>query len=326
MYNVSTVGLIEYLSRDLGAKVVQTHASWVLITPDVVYKIKKPVNFGFLDYSTLEKRKENCQKEVILNRRLCPHIYLGVVPISLVDGRYMLEDDSNVVEYAVKMKRIPEDSLLINRLPRTTQEDVRMVARLLVDFHAKAERRDEWGRLEVMKFNTDENFVQTEKYVGITIEREAYNYIKKRVEEFYTKYEDIFEKRIREGKIRDGHGDIRLEHIAFLKEGVCIFDCIEFNDRFRCGDVINDMCFLSMELDFYSRRDLSEAYEEEYKKLSKDEDFDLLLNFFKSYRAYVRGKVYSFMLDDPQVEDKEKYRDLARKMFALSLEYTKRMP
>ncbi len=318
--------MIEQLSKSLSAEVLQTHTSWVLLLEKVVYKIKKPVNFGFLDYSTLEKRLENCKKELELNRRLCGWVYMDVVPISYVDGEYRIEDPSNPVEYAVKMRRIPEERLLKNMLSKVSQEDMKELARHIANFHAKAERRDEFGRLEVMKFNTDENFLQTEKYIGITIDKEDYEFIKEKTEDFYRKYSDLFEKRIKDGRIKDGHGDIRLEHVAFLEEGICVFDCIEFNDRFRCGDVVNDMCFLSMELELVGRRDLSQVYEEEYKKITQDEEFDLFLPFFKCYRAYVRGKVNSFLLDDPHYEKKDEAKKLARRLFKLSRSYAETIP
>ncbi len=318
--------MIEQLSKSLSAEVLQTHTSWVLLLEKVVYKIKKPVNFGFLDYSTLEKRLENCKKELELNRRLCGWVYMDVVPISYVDGEYRIEDPSNPVEYAVKMRRIPEERLLKNMLSKVSQEDMKELARHIANFHAKAERRDEFGRLEVMKFNTDENFLQTEKYIGITIDKEDYEFIKEKTEDFYRKYSDLFEKRIKDGRIKDGHGDIRLEHVAFLEEGICVFDCIEFNDRFRCGDVINDICFLSMELELVGRRDLSQVYEEEYKKITQDEEFDLFLPFFKCYRAYVRGKVNSFLLDDPHYEKKDEAKKLARRLFKLSRSYAETIP
>jgi len=313
--------MIEELSKELGAKVIQTHTSWVLLLEDIVYKIKKPVNFGFLDYSTIEKRLENCKKEVELNRRLCQWVYISVVPISFIGNRYVIEDFSSPVEYAVKMRRIPEDRLLKNILPEVSKEDMKRLARHIANFHLKAERKDEFGRLEVMKFNTDENFMQTEKYIGITIKKEDYEYIKEKTNQFYEKYKSLFEKRIRDGRIRDGHGDIRLEHVAFLQEGICVFDCIEFNDRFRCGDMLNDMCFLSMELDMMERKDLSKAYEEEYRRMTKDEEFDLFLPFFKCYRAYVRGKVNSFLLDDPHYTQKGKAKALAQRLFELSKMY-----
>lgn len=276
---------------------------------------------GFWTTPPLKKRLENCKKEVELNRRLCQWVYIGVVPISFIGNRYVIEDFSSPVEYAVKMRRIPEDRLLKNILPEVSKEDMKRLARHIANFHLKAERKDEFGRLEVMKFNTDENFMQTEKYIGITIKKEDYEYIKEKTNQFYEKYKSLFEKRIRDGRIRDGHGDIRLEHVAFLQEGICVFDCIEFNDRFRCGDMLNDMCFLSMELDMMERKDLSKAYEEEYRRMTKDEEFDLFLPFFKCYRAYVRGKVNSFLLDDPHYTQKGKAKALAQRLFELSKMY-----
>ncbi len=319
--------LISYLQKELDADLVQTHISWVLIPKhkEFVLKIKKPVNFGFLDYTTLEKRKENCEKEVKLNRRLCPWIYEGVIPISKVGEKYLLNDDSNVVEYAVKMKYLPQDTLLVNRLNKTTEEDMKNIARRVAEFHQKAQPKPEYGKLKVIKYNTDENFEQTKPFVGITIDEETYNFIKTKTDEFYKKYASLFEKRIKENKIRDGHGDIRLEHVAFLPQGICIFDCIEFNDRFRYGDQINDMCFLSMELDYRGYPHLAKTYEETYKELTgeRDEEFYPLLNFYKAYRAYVRGKVTSFLLNDPHIDrtQKEKIKETASKFFKLAKTY-----
>jgi aminoglycoside phosphotransferase family enzyme len=319
--------LIDYLLKKLDGELIQTHISWIIIPADKSYvlKIKKPVNFGFLDYSTLEKRKLYCQKEVELNRRLCPWVYLGVVPISKKGSDYILDSEENVCEYAVKMRYIEPQSLLINRLNNLAEEDIKRVAHRVADFDRKVPTRDEFGKPEVIKYNTDENFEQTKPFVGVTVDRETYEGIKERTERFYRDYEKLLLKRVEGGKIRDGHGDIRLEHVAFLPEGVCIFDCIEFNDRFRYGDVINDMCFLSMELDYYNKGGLAEVYEETYKELmgEKDEEFYPLLNFYKAYRAYVRGKVTSFLLNDAGIEEgeKERIKERAKRFFQLSLDY-----
>jgi len=164
--------------------------------------------------------------------------------------------------------------------------------------------------------------------LGITINEGDYEFIKNRTNRFYEVYKDLFEKRINEGKIRDGHGDIRTEHVAFLEDGICIFDCIEFNDRFRYSDVLNDMCFLSMELEYFGREDLAKAYEEAYREFTKDEDFEIMLPFFKCYRAYVRGKVNSFLLDDPGLKEEEKKEAKARaeKFFKLAKKYAESIP
>ena len=323
--------LIRYLLKELNGELVQTHVSWVIIPSHkrFVLKIKKPVNFGFLDYSTLEKRKSYCEKEVELNRRLCPWVYEGVVPISKVGDRYILGDNSNVVEYAVKMRYIPPERLLINRLNEVSNDEIKKVALRVADFHQKAKEVPEYGKIEVIKYNTDENFEQTKPFIGITIDRDLYEEIKEKTNRFYRDYKELFQKRIEEGKIRDGHGDIRLEHVAFLDGGICIFDCIEFNDRFRYGDVINDMCFLSMELDFYGRPDLAKVYEETYKTAmgEKDEEFYPLLNFYKAYRAYVRGKVTSFLLNDEGIPEKQKdqIKEKAKKLFTLAGEYLRKV-
>ncbi|NPB05512.1 MAG: phosphotransferase [Aquificae bacterium] len=323
--------MVEKLAKDLDAEVLQTHISWILIPSDkrFVLKIKKPVNFGFLDYTTLEKRKHFCRKEVELNRRLCPQVYEGVVPVSKVGDRFVVGDDSNPVEYAVKMKFVPPERLLVNRLDRTSPRELEKVARRLAEFHQRAEEVPEYGKIEAVKFNTDENFEQTKPFVGITISKETYERTKELTDRFYRDYADLFERRIKGGKIRDGHGDVRLEHVAFLDDGVCILDCIEFNDRFRYGDQINDMAFLAMELDYAGRPDLARAYEEAYKRLAgeRDEEFYPLLNFYKAYRAFVRGKVTSFLLNDPHVsrEEKERAKERAKKFFDLSLEYLNRV-
>ncbi|RTZ59127.1 MAG: gluconokinase [Gammaproteobacteria bacterium] len=323
--------LINYLLKKLDGKLIQTHVSWVIIPSDrsFVLKIKKPVNFGFLDYSTLEKRKLYCQKEVELNRRLCRWVYLGVIPISKKGEDYILGSEENVCEYAVKMRYIDPERLLINRLNTLSEEDIKLVAQRVAQFHKKVPTFGDFGKPEVIKYNTDENFEQTKPFVGVTIDRETYEGIKERTERFYRDFEKLFLKRVEEGKIRDGHGDIRLEHVAFLPEGVCIFDCIEFNERFRYGDIINDMCFLSMELDLYGRSDLAKVYEETYKELmgEKDEEFYPLLNFYKAYRAYVRGKVTSFLLNDEGIppQEKEQIKEKAKRFFQLSLDYLKRV-
>jgi aminoglycoside phosphotransferase family enzyme len=199
------------------------------------------------------------------------------------------------------------------------------IAQRVAEFHQKAKPYPEYGKIEVIKFNTDENFEQTKPFIGLTIDKTTYEEIKELTDRFYRDYKNLFLKRVEEEKIRDGHGDIRLEHVAFLPQGICIFDCIEFNDRFRIGDVINDMCFLSMELDYLGHRDLAKAYEEAYKRLAneRDEDFYPLLNFYKAYRAYVRGKVTSFLLNDPHIPEtqKQEAKKRAKKFFELSLNY-----
>ena len=291
-------------------ELVQTQISYVLIAGEYVYKIKKPVDMGFLDYSTLEKRLYLCQREIELNRRLCADTYLGVIPISLENGRAVLGGKGAAKEYAVKMRRLPQDRMMDALLPqnKVTVEMVEQVADVIAAFHAKAatspEITKEGGITAVIK-NTSENFGQTEKYFGIIIEPETYNRIKDCTEGFLKNNRSLFLKRMREGKVRDCHGDLHANHICFYK-GICIYDCIEFIDRLRYTDTAADIAFLAMDLDHYHRPDLSKSFIEAYVKKSGDIESFKLLNFYKCYRAYVRGKVGCFQYEDQYISNTEK--------------------
>ncbi|MGC8588515.1 MAG: gluconokinase, partial [Hydrogenobaculum sp.] len=311
--------VVFYLKDKLKGELIQTHSSFVIITDDVVYKIKKPVNFGFLDYSTLEKRKLYSYKELEINKRLCSDIYIDVLPISKIDDGYEFSD-KNIVEYAVKMKRVNDELFMINRLKDLTNKDIENVAKRVARFHLETKKVYDFDVYNQMKFNTDENFEQTKEFIGKTIEQEDYDFIKDKVNSFYQKHKDLFYKRQKEGYVVDGHGDIRLEHVVMVKD-ICIMDAIEFNDRFRIQDQINDMCFLSMELELKGYKDFAKIYEDTYKNATKDKDFEIFLDFYKCYRAYVRGKVTSFLLNDPHVENKDSVVESAKRFFKLAKEY-----
>ncbi len=304
-----------YPDAPQGVELAQTQMSFVFLTDNYVYKVKKPVNLGFLDYTTLKKRRFFCQREVELNRRLCPDVYLGVVPITQDKGNILPGGQGEVIEYAVKMRRLPQgammDVLLTNN--QVSPEMVASVARRLAEFHQKAETSvniGTFGNLNTITQNTDENFIQTEKYIGITISQEQYQHIKEYTNNFIKKNVPLFHKRIADGRIRDCHGDLHAAHICFLN-GICIYDCIEFNDRFRYCDVASEVAFLAMDLDYYGRTDLSQSFVNAYIAKSQDRELLQLLNFYKCYRAYVRGKVESFKLDDPHIPEEEKTKILA---------------
>jgi aminoglycoside phosphotransferase family enzyme len=306
---------------------VQTQMSFVFLTGEYVYKIKKPVDLGYLDYTTLEKRHFFCHQELELNRRLCPSAYLAVVQVVEVKGELRIESEGKAVEYAVKMKQLPQDRMMDVLLPRgqVTPEMVTKVAEKLVDFHRKAETNEEiaaFGRLDVIRQNSDENFAQTENYIGLTIFRAKYERIKGYTDDFIKSNAGLFEKRVREGRIKDCHGDLHAAHICFT-EDVCIYDCIEFNDRFRYSDVASEVAFLAMDLDRYQQAGLSRHLVNTYVELSHDAELLKLLNFYKCYRAYIRGKVESFKLDDPYIPQEEKAKVLtaAQSYFQLAKSY-----
>lgn len=308
--------------------VVQTHISIVFVADDFVYKIKKPVDFGFLDFSTLEKRLFYCQQEVKLNRRLSQDIYLEVLPV-MFDGdtHSFKKGDGKVVEYAVKMRRIPDDKLMKSLFKRNelSKNHLEKIAEVLAKFHLNAATNAkiaEFGKPERFKFNTDENFEQVEQYIDTIISKKEFNAIKQWTNTFFETNRDLFLKRIKEGKIRDCHGDLHMEHICFT-ENLSIIDCIEFNDRFRYSDSIADIAFLLMDLEYHKGENHTRILWDAYKKSALEHDVDSLLIFYKVYRAFVRGKVNSFQVDDDAIsfEKKEEAIQTAKKYFKLAYSY-----
>ncbi len=308
----------------------QTHISFVFLTRNFVYKVKKAVDFGFLDFSTLEKRRFFCEKELDLNRRLCGDMYLEVVPVNRSDV-IKIRGDGVPVEYAVKMKRIPEEKIMTRLLEegKVDKNLVDRMAKIIAEFHLKAEtskRIGEFGSLPMIETNWRENFEQTKEFVGETISLERCQLIRDRVEEFMEGNVAFFGKRVAENRIRECHGDIHSGNI-FVADKIYIFDAIEFNERFRYCDVASEIAFLAMDLDFKDRSDLSSFFVERYVKYSGDRGVGKLLHFYKCYRAYVRGKVISFKLKDPSVgsEEKSAAKKEAKAYFKLATDYARQL-
>jgi len=308
-------------------ELVQTHISFVFLTRRFVYKVKKAVNLGFLDFTTLEKRRFFCEKELELNRRLCGDMYLEVVPINKADV-IKIKGAGETVEYAVKMKRMPQEKMM-NRLLEENKVDNRLIdriAKIIADFHSKAEtnkRISEFGSSSI-ETNWKENFEQTEEFVGVTLSAEDFKLIRGKINAFMKNNVLLFEKRKTEGRIRDCHGDVHSGNI-FVTNGIYIFDAIEFNERIRFTDVAADVAFLAMDLDFRERPNLSSFFVERYVEYSGDRELMRLLPFYKCYRAYVRGKVTSFELKDPNVsgEEKKSARKEAKAYFKLASTYAR---
>lgn len=311
-------------------KIIQTHISYVFVLDQVVYKIKKPVDFGFLDFTTLEKRRHFCEKEIELNRRLCPELYLGVEPVVRTPEGYRIGGEGEVVDYAVKMKRMPEEGMMSNLLKKNSvnEKHIDLVVEALVEFYKNARTGpgvNEYGSIETVRFNTEENFSQTAPYVGIAIPSHRYEHIISYTRDFIESNRDLFERRIREGRIREGHGDLYSQNICFKDtEKVYIFDCIEFNERFRSGDVASEVAFLSMDLDYHNRQDLSEYFVKRFVERTGDRDLLKVLDFYKTYRAYVRGKIGCFTYSSDEVPEETRTLALedARRYFNLAYRYT----
>ena len=310
-------------------KIIQTHISYVAITNNFAYKIKKPIDFGFLDFSTLEKRKYFCEEEIKLNRRLCPEIYLDVVSITRKNDELELNGSGEIIDYAVKMKKFSQDFIL-DKLIKKNQIDEKIIDKIvdiLVNFYKSTKSTDEiknFGTAKAVKYNTDENFEQTKEFIDITIERNIFEFIKKTTNEFLLVNKNFFNHRAQNGFIKDCHGDLHSGNIVILdNKKICIFDCIEFNHRFRYADVASDIAFLSMDLDFLGQPYLSSYLIEKYIEKSKDKNMFYVLNFYKCYRAYVRGKVTSFKLNDPNIDkiQREEITKVAKKYFNLAYYY-----
>jgi aminoglycoside phosphotransferase family enzyme/predicted kinase len=307
----------------------QTHISYLLFTPEFVYKIKKPVDFGFLDFTTLEKRRHFCFEEVRLNRRLAPDVYLGVVEITSRDGRVYMEGTGETIEYAVKMRRLRPETILeeMLKIDTVTEETIEGIAETIADFHKGAETNEKisgFGTPEVIKRNIDENFSQTTAFISGIISQALFDSIRGYTEGFIAEKKKLFLRRVDKGFIRDCHGDIHCEHIS-IGERINIIDCIEFNERFRFSDVVADIAFLSMDLDFHNRSDLAKKLDRAYFRASGDRGGTELMNFYKSYRAYIRGKVEGFKYLEPEVPEVERQAACinARHHFHLAGQYAR---
>jgi aminoglycoside phosphotransferase family enzyme/predicted kinase len=303
----------------------ETHISWVILAGPFAYKIKKPVDYGFLNFATVRRRLADCEDEVRLNRRLCPDVYLGIVEVVERDGSLFMGGPGFPVEPAVWMRRLPERGMLPAMLARQAvgSQLVRRIARQLAELHAGAATGpgvDEYGSLAAVRANWDESFCQTTRFIGRTISRATHARIVSFAERFLAENRVLFPQRVSEGRIREGHGDLHAGSICVEGRHVQLFDCLEFAPRFRCADVAADVAFLAMDLDHFGRADLSADFVDEYVRRSGDGDLPRLLDFYKCYRAYVRGKVISLRLDEPELApadrsaieaDAQAYFDLA---------------
>ena len=311
-------------------RLVQTHISFVLLAGDYVYKFKKPVDFGFLDFSTLEKRKHCCEQELVLNRRLCPEIYLDLITVNKEKEEFSLNGDGEVVEYGVKMARMPEEKMMVNiiRSGQLERTHIDNLVSVLVPFYEKAYRSEEidkFGTADAVGVNVLENFDQTKDFVGNnSLSRQQFDTISSYAREFLAR-SDKFEERISNGKIRDCHGDMYSANIC-LADKVYIYDCIEFNQRFRYCDVASDVAFLAMDLDFWGLEELSNYCINSFVNLSGDNGLAGMLDFSKCSRAYVRGKIGLFTASDPAVDEVVRQQNLeaAGKYFKLAERYATR--
>ncbi|TWJ19445.1 bifunctional aminoglycoside phosphotransferase/ATP-binding protein [Geobacter argillaceus] len=305
----------------------QTHVSWLLFTDRFVYKIKKPVDFGFLNFTTMDRRRFYCHEEVRLNSRLSHDLYEGVIEIRETPDGAVFDGTGRVIDYAVKMHRLPAERML-DRLVETEgvrSDRIRELGRIIADFHLGAARGSEisrHGELGTIRRNWTESLEQVAPFVPNCIPEQHLTTIRAWSERFMTEQAPLFAKRLAEGFIRDCDGDLHLGNIC-LTDRFHIFDCIEFNERFRYIDTAADLAFLLMDLDFHGRSDFGSLLLETYMAETGDGEIALLLDFYRVYRAFVRGKVTAFRLDDPATpqEERSRVQELATAYFRLARGY-----
>ncbi|HSP98973.1 MAG TPA: AAA family ATPase [Candidatus Dormibacteraeota bacterium] len=311
---------------------LQTHISYVLLAGDQVYKLKKPVRFAFLDFSTLERRRHFCEEEVRLNRRLAGDVYRGVLAIVPCDGGFAPApaDAAGAVEYAVHMRRLPAERVLARLLDTgaATAALIDRIAARLAAFHAGADAGPEIAHggdpAEIARL-MDEDFAEVVALHGDTISAADDAAIQRWCHARLAALEPLLRRRQAAGRIRDGHGDLHAEHIYCLEnDELVIVDCIEFNPGFRHRDVAADLAFLAMDLEYHGRRDLAARLIATYAERAADPELPALVPFYACQRAYIRGKVDSLKSREPEVEpaDAAAARASAGRHFALALRYT----
>lgn len=308
-------------------ELVETHISWVLLTGQFAYKIKKPVNFGFLDFSTLDKRKLYCEEELRLNRRLAPDLYLEVVSIFGSEDNPVLKGQGPAIEYAVKMRQFPQSSQL-DRLLEAGGLDSSIIDKLAAKvayFHLSnksAEMHSGFGDLEHIREPVLENFKHIRASINDSnIEPMVYmleSWSKQQLDELA----DAIRQRKQQGFVRECHGDMHLRNIALWDDDVIIFDCIEFNPNFYWIDVISEIAFLIMDLEDRNQSPLAQRFLNSYLEITGDYEGVRLLRFYKVYRAMVRAKVDALRTSQEQpgsleykqtVEDFLQYLNLAER-------------
>ncbi|MFS8855184.1 AAA family ATPase [Synechococcus sp. H55.2] len=310
-------------------QLIQTHISYILLTGDYAYKVKKPLDFGFLNFTTLEQRRHFCQEELRMNQRGAPGLYLQVLPIFQTNGRFQFSGSGELVEYALQMRQFPQEQLFSNLFERgeLTPALMEELGRVVAMFHAQAETNDyirSFGRPERVREAFDENYAQTQRYIGGPQTARQYRETRAYTDRFFAERQELFQQRIEQDRIRECHGDLHLRNICFWEGKILLFDCIEFNEAFRFVDVMYDVSYAVMDLDARYRPDLGNVYLNTYLEETGDWEGLKILPIYLNRQAYVRAKVTSFLLEDPTATEETKataFRTAAR-YYRLAWEYT----
>ncbi|MBK8970750.1 MAG: AAA family ATPase [Hahellaceae bacterium] len=306
--NLKRPALYDHPTNDFS--VLETHISWVLLTGDYVYKIKKPMNFGFLDFTTLDKRKFYCDEEVRLNRRLAPDIYLDTIAIyGSTESPRFVADGNPPIEYAVRMRQFDPSSVL-TQAQHPAKELSRLLTQVMVAvarFHetgcAVATLDQPFGSADAILAPVVQNFEQIQPLLQDAADLVLLEQIRTWSLKEHERLAPLMNERKHDGKVRECHGDMHFGNIAVVNQAPLVFDCIEFNEEFRWIDVINDVAFLLMDLDDRGESGLGCQLLNVYLEETGDYAGVALLNYYKAYRAMVRCKVALFTLGAPGLSD-----------------------
>jgi uncharacterized protein len=300
-------------------EVRQTHISVVFLAGDFAYKVKKPVALGFLDFSTLDRRLHFCREEVRLNRRLAPDVYLDVVPVISTPAGPRVAGAGDAIEWAVKMRRLPDAATLAARLRNgdVGPDLIEALARRVAAFHRAADPAPTAGRYEAVAKDIQDVLARAEPYADRVIPTAVFARVRTLFDEQLARRRPLIEARAARGMSRDGHGDLRLDHVYHFPDrpapgDLVVIDCIEFSDRLRAIDPVADMAFLAMDLAADGRRDLGRAFADAYFAEAGNTDGRDLLPLYTAYRAAVRGMVDELLLAEPEVPAADRERAVRR--------------
>ncbi len=310
-------------------EVLQTHISYIVLTGEYAYKFKKPLDLGFLDFSSLEKRKYYCQQELDLNQPIAPDIYLEVLPITQHHDTLELNGQGETVEYVLKMREFPQSALLseMEKAGELTESLLAELGKIVARFHQQSQTSDyirEFGNPAKIKEGIDNNYKQTEQYIGIAQTKTQFQETQAFTDRFFQQYASLLKARQSNNWIRECHGDLHLKNICYWQQKLQLFDRIEFNEPFRFVDVMYDVAFTVMDLEYRNRNDFANVFLNNYLEYSGDWEGVQLLPLYLTRQAYVRAKVNSFILDDPNVSESEKQhaREQASQYYHLAWQYT----
>jgi len=296
-------------------ELIETHISWVILTGDFAYKIKKPVDFGFLNFSTLEKRYTCCLNELRLNRRLAPAIYLDVMSISGTRDKPVINADGEAFEYAVKMRQFPQSAQLDCMLAAGELNVGHMdaIAHMVANFHQNINIADDtmdYGNNNVIYQPVEENFNQIREHLDIRPYANTLALLQSWSKSTFVKLESIFKQRKCDGFVRECHGDMHLRNLVWLDTGPTAFDCIEFNSRLRWIDVISEIAFLVMDLQDRQQQQLANRFLNSYLEVTGDYAGLSVLPFYLCYRALVRAKVDALRLEQKNIAVEDRQQSL----------------